>query len=145
MLTTMSAPRPYAGPTSSRVALGSGLTLYFSYETLIGFSVDSFAGSANVVCRNVWGPTTGRHLNAIDGGTAEAKALRVDSARHVAAILAAVESTWRDDDSASALATTARDARAKALRFAREAKARDEVLDADIAAFLAAARAEVSA
>lgn len=40
---------------------------YFSYETLV-----AFGRTGNLtVCENVWGPTAGRHLNAIDGGRKE--------------------------------------------------------------------------
>ncbi len=42
-----------------------GLTVWFSYQTPVAFQVDGFA---RVVRRNDWGPTTGKHLNAIDGG-----------------------------------------------------------------------------
>ena len=48
------------------------LTVYFSYETMIGFKVD---GQFPTVRENVWGPTTGKHLNYIDGGD---KSSRVD-------------------------------------------------------------------
>ena len=37
------------------------LTLLFSYETLVGFAVP---GIGRVRSENVWGPTTGKHLNA---------------------------------------------------------------------------------
>jgi hypothetical protein len=46
----------------------------FSYETPIGFSVD---WSPWILRENSWGPTTGKHLNYYDGGTAAAKAKRV--------------------------------------------------------------------
>ena len=38
--------------------------LYFSYETVVGLR---YRGRT-VVTQNTWGPTTGKHLNAIDGG-----------------------------------------------------------------------------
>jgi hypothetical protein len=48
------------------------LTVWFSYRTPVAFQ----KGHADrVVRRNEWGPTTGKHLNAIDGGN---KADRVD-------------------------------------------------------------------
>lgn len=59
----------------------NGLTIHFSYETPIAFEAgggDDFYESAVRV--NDWGPTTGKHLNAIDGGSAEAKAARVGGA-----------------------------------------------------------------
>ena len=39
--------------------------VWFSYTTPVGFQVD---GHCRVVHKNDWGPTTGRHLNAIDDG-----------------------------------------------------------------------------
>lgn len=39
------------------------LMLFFSYRTLIGFRVE---GQSPVLIKNYWGPTTGKHLNAID-------------------------------------------------------------------------------
>jgi len=40
------------------------LNLWFSYETIVGFS----DGGGIKVCENQWGSTTGKHLNWIDGG-----------------------------------------------------------------------------
>ena len=37
------------------------VTLLFSYETLVGFAVP---GVGRVKSENVWGPTTGKHLNS---------------------------------------------------------------------------------
>lgn len=53
-----------------------GCDFYYSYRTLVAVRVP-FAGM--VVHENDWGPTTGKHLNWIDGGDKEAKASRVDS------------------------------------------------------------------
>jgi len=51
---------PTGRSTEARVLrLGPGLTLYFSYSTLIGVSGPLGA----VRCTNTWGPTTGRHMN----------------------------------------------------------------------------------
>jgi len=44
--------------------------VWFSYKTPIAFHVD---GRARVVRQNEWGPTTGKHLNAIDGGNRKAR------------------------------------------------------------------------
>lgn len=52
--------------------LGNGLTVYFSYKTPIAFHV----GGKTTIRVNDWGPTTGKHLNAID----EDKSTRVDGA-----------------------------------------------------------------
>ena len=43
-----------------RVTLGN-LELYFSYETIIGFHSPS---TGTILCENIWGTTTGKHLNA---------------------------------------------------------------------------------
>jgi hypothetical protein len=40
------------------------LTVWFSYQTPVAFETDG----KRVVRHNSWGPTTGKHLNAIDGG-----------------------------------------------------------------------------
>lgn len=64
-------------PDHHRVSLGQ-VTLYFSFDTIIGFDDDRDNGKpGRVVRENVWGPKTGRHLNSIDFGTPEAKAKRV--------------------------------------------------------------------
>lgn len=46
------------------VEVGS-VTVWFSYKTPVAFQVRGFP---RVIHENVWGPTTGKHLNAIDGG-----------------------------------------------------------------------------
>ena len=68
---------PY-GPTKTdqanamRVDVGD-LTLWFSYRTIVAFQA---MGKPIVVRQNEWESTTGRHLNAIDGGD---KASRVSA------------------------------------------------------------------
>lgn len=47
------------------------LRVWFSYKTPMAFRT---TGGGLVVRENDWGPTTGKHLNAIDGGT---KATRI--------------------------------------------------------------------
>jgi hypothetical protein len=49
---------------SSRYVKIGGLTLYFSYKTVIAYE---FNGST-VVRENDWSMVTGKHLNAIDNG-----------------------------------------------------------------------------
>lgn len=49
-------------PNANRLDLGP-ITVWFSYTTPVAFMV---AGESKVVRRNEWGPTTGKHLNAID-------------------------------------------------------------------------------
>lgn len=46
-----------------RVTFGD-LTLFYSYNTIIAFD----NGNERFVRDNDWGPTTGKHLNWIDGG-----------------------------------------------------------------------------
>ena len=50
------------GAHSLRVDIGS-LTLWFSYKTIVAFQ----NSSGRKVTQNQWGPTTGKHLNWIDG------------------------------------------------------------------------------
>jgi len=52
----------------------AGNHFFFSYETLV--AVRDNDGTLSVI-QNYWGPTTGKHLNAIDGGSKEAKAERL--------------------------------------------------------------------
>ena len=47
-----------------RLQMGS-LTLYFSYKTVVAFCDGN---SEMQICENVWGPTTGKHLNWLDAG-----------------------------------------------------------------------------
>lgn len=62
-------------PNFTKVNIGT-VMVWFSYDTPIAFRV---YGQPRVVRENIWGPTTGKHLNAIDGGTKTAKAERVSS------------------------------------------------------------------
>lgn len=50
--------------------------VYFSYKTPVAFRHPT---TGLVVRMNEWGPTTGKHLNAIDGGNG-AKAKRINGA-----------------------------------------------------------------
>ena len=72
----------YAGPSSLQLFIGS-LTIWFSYDTPVAYRVH---GEALNVSRNEWAQTTGKHLNAIDGGSPDAKRLRVPHADLVAAL-----------------------------------------------------------
>jgi hypothetical protein len=45
--------------------LGNGFRVWYSYKTPVAFST----GNGRILVReNEWGPTTGKHLNAIDRG-----------------------------------------------------------------------------
>ena len=62
-------------PNFTKINVGT-TTVWFSYKTPIAFRR---LGKPLVVCENIWGSTTGKHLNAIDGGDKEAKERRVSS------------------------------------------------------------------
>jgi len=54
--------------------------VYFSYKTPVAYSTteaDLVTGMRLVVRENDWNNTTGKHLNAIDGGSKEAKSKRI--------------------------------------------------------------------
>lgn len=46
------------------------VTVWFSYRTPVAFQARGFE---RVVRENDWGPTTGKHLNAIDGGNKKSR------------------------------------------------------------------------
>ena len=48
----------------NKVEIGD-LEIYFSYETCVGFRTSK---TGLVVSENIWGITTGKHLNWLDGG-----------------------------------------------------------------------------
>lgn len=50
-------------PNLNTLTIGN-VRLFFSYSTLVAFSVNS----KRVVHENIWTKTTGKHLNMIDGG-----------------------------------------------------------------------------
>ncbi len=58
-------------PNLTMVTMGD-TSMWFSYKTLVAFKV---ANGPRVVRQNDWAQTTGKHLNAIDGG---GKSDRVD-------------------------------------------------------------------
>lgn len=43
----------------------NGITLYYSYQTVVAFHTPE---TGLVVSENIWGSTTGKHLNWLDGG-----------------------------------------------------------------------------
>jgi len=55
----------YGTGENARYVDGPGFRLWFSYRTPVAFHVD---GKGLTVRENDWGPTTGRHLSAIDDG-----------------------------------------------------------------------------
>ena len=52
------------GSHTQQVSIGD-LDLYFSYDTVVAFRTPQ---GGFFVRENDWGPTTGKHLNWIDGG-----------------------------------------------------------------------------
>lgn len=61
----------YNGKTGNALVFTLGeVDVYFSYDTPVAFRSPS---TGLVVRRNDWGPTTGRHLTAIDGGDKKAR------------------------------------------------------------------------
>lgn len=58
------------GSNFATVTLGK-LTVAFSYQTVIGFS----SGIRWLISENLWGPTTGKHLNALPGGSDKSRRL----------------------------------------------------------------------
>lgn len=52
-----------------------GATYWFSYSTCIAMQRGS---EPRVVSENCWGPTTGKHLNYIDGGNTAARLDRAE-------------------------------------------------------------------
>lgn len=57
---TVSLTNPTGRNTECRALHLGGVTLFFSYSTLIGYETVS-GGHARIV--NEWGPTSGRHFN----------------------------------------------------------------------------------
>ena len=62
------------------------LSLWISYDTVV--AAQDGCGDL-LVSKNCWGPTTGKHLNAIDGGDKKARLPRAEFEAKVAEILAA--------------------------------------------------------
>ena len=73
----MKTPTIEMGSNYSKVSFDT-LEIYFFYKTPIAFwargIVPEISATSLVVRENEWGPTTGKHLNAIDDGN---KKLRV--------------------------------------------------------------------
>lgn len=70
----------------SFVFSAGGIDVYFSYFTPVAFRTPT---TGLVVVVNSWGPTTGRHLAAIDGGSKDAKGARVSGEAFEAMMIAA--------------------------------------------------------
>ena len=65
------------------------MTVWYSYKTVVAFRVEY---GRTVVRENEWGPTTGKHLNAIDDG---AKGDRISGAEFVQKLFEAMKEIER--------------------------------------------------
>lgn len=63
----VSISHPTDRPNFASVRVGK-ITIYFSYETPIAFH---HPATGEVVRENDWGPTTGKHLNWVDGNASK--------------------------------------------------------------------------
>lgn len=83
MIPTTSTYCNNTNPANAQRINTDGLTVYYSYRTCVAFWTPS---TGLLVRQNEWGPTTGKHINAIDGGD---KSSRIASAEFVAQLRAA--------------------------------------------------------
>ena len=59
----------YSTGANARFVILEGITVWFSYATPVAIGyVRADGETVRIVRANEWGPTTGRHLNAIDNG-----------------------------------------------------------------------------
>lgn len=72
-ITSYHGSTPSAENNAKKVSIGN-THFFFSYETLVGVKTET----DTKVIKNRWGTTTGKHLNAIDGGSNTAKAARLN-------------------------------------------------------------------
>jgi len=64
------------------------LTLYFSYQTCVAFYPPH---GKRVISENLWGPTTGRHLNELDDGRKKDRVCRRDFVEQLDKVLDAFD------------------------------------------------------
>ncbi len=84
-MTTTTASLPYwdvyCGNTTAVNALvfnlPNGLRVWYSYKTPVAFLPPGLGTGSVIVRENDWAQTTGKHINAIDGGSREAKKARI--------------------------------------------------------------------
>ena len=78
------------GAHAMRIDVGF-LTLWFSYDTVVAFAVFAVIdnGWHKYVSENNWGPTTGKHLNAIDDRNKRNRMKRSDFEAALEAVLKA--------------------------------------------------------
>lgn len=61
------------------------LSIYYSYDTIVAFN---YNGKSLTVSKNQWSVTTGKHLNAIDGGNKKQRLPRNEFEARLQAVLA---------------------------------------------------------
>lgn len=83
----------------THVDVGQGLELWYSYRTVVAFRHVDRYGARVVVRENDWGPTTGRHLNEIDGGSKDARSLRIAAAEFERRLLEASSAPMKEAQS----------------------------------------------
>lgn len=61
------------GAQTIAIQLGTR-TVYYSYDTIVAFNGTNSKGEKfDCVVQNIWGRSTGKHLNRIDGGHPETR------------------------------------------------------------------------
>ena len=63
------------GQSNNTQVILPGLTLYFSYSTVIAFYTPE---TGRVVSENIWSTTTGKHINNLKDGAARVKVNRAE-------------------------------------------------------------------
>ena len=83
----MSSSNPNYGVNSVAVEFGP-MVIYFSYDTVVAFSLP---GEGLVVSENLWGPTTGKHINSISGVFASKRIDRDEFEKRFNALMTTIE------------------------------------------------------
>jgi hypothetical protein len=71
------------------------IDLYFSYDTVVAFRAPRMG---LVVSENCWGPTTGKHLNWIDGGYKSTRLPRDEFERQLKFVLKVMHEAFEKID-----------------------------------------------
>jgi hypothetical protein len=80
--------RDYCNWNTDAKAVDIGpIRLYFSYKTCVALRLD---GHVPQVCENVWSNTTGRHLNALDGGDKQSRLPYNEFQRQLVAVVESI-------------------------------------------------------
>lgn len=86
----------YAPGDNARVVRVGRVRLWFSYQTLVAFQIDT---QPLTVRKNKWGSITGKHLNLIDGGNKESRVSRTKFDGLLTYALTCVDVFEDEDDS----------------------------------------------